>query len=326
MKNIIIATDTFEQVNGVSTTYKNILKVTKRKIGVVHPGLFKWKSMKYYPEIQICIQPYKVYKYLKASNPSHIHIATEGTIGLVARFFCKINKVTFTSGYHTKFPEYLNIYFKLPINIGYFLFKLFHKKSQAVLVPSLSCLNDLKAKGFNNLVLWTRGVDKSLISHKIQKSNSKKIKVLSVGRVSKEKNLEELCKYYEHFDITIVGEGPELEKLKQKYPDINFPGYKFGNELAKYYSQNDVFCFTSKTDTFGIVIIEALCNGLPIAAFNVTGPKDIVEKKINGFLSNNMYQNILKCKSLNRSKIKKAAVKKWSWLNTEKILFEQIPN
>lgn len=327
MIKILLATDSFNQVNGVSTTYKNILNVTKRSVKVIHPGMFKNKSFKLYPEVEICYQPLKVYLKIKKINPTHIHIATEGTIGLIARLYCKLNNIPYSSAYHTKFPEYLKLMIGLPTSISYSFLKKFHRSSKAVLVPSNSCKKELLKKGFVNLTLWTRGVSKDLIAplpkqKKINKSEN--IRVLSVGRLSKEKNIEELCLLQDKFEITIVGDGLQYQFLKNKYKKISFLGYKFGKELAKIYASHDVFCFTSETDTFGIVIIEALCNGLPVAAKNVTGPKDIVTHKQNGFLGSNLELGIIKCANYNKTNIKKISRKKWSWRNAEKILFNSL--
>ncbi|NQW35341.1 MAG: glycosyltransferase [Methylophilales bacterium] len=324
MNRIVIATDTFDQVNGVSTTYKNILKVTNHSITIIHPGQFKWKSFKVYPEIQVCIEPFKVYRSIIRFKPTHMHIATEGPVGLIARIYCKINKIPFSSSYHTKFPEYLQAYFRFPPQISYFFLRLFHKKSKAVLVPSKSCKKELEIKNFKNLVLWTRGVNKELIIKASPSRQAKKIKVLNVGRISIEKNIDALCILQDKFDITIVGQGPYLNKIKKKYKKIKFYGYKFGKDLAKIYSENDVFCFTSKTDTFGIVMIEALCNGLPVAAYNVTGPKDIIINKTTGFLGSNLEENIKNCINLNRQTIQNISVKKWTWESCEKILFNNL--
>ena len=321
MNKILIATDTYEQVNGVSTTYKNIFKCSKKKIKIIHPALFKYKSFKAYPEIQFCFQFLKVYKAIKKYSPTHIHIATEGPIGLVARIYCKLNKLTFTSAYHTRFPEYLESYFGHFKNIAYMYLKLFHKKSKMIFVPSRSCMDDLKNLGFSKLHLWTRGVSEELIFNApYSKKNGKKIKVLYVGRVSKEKNLLKLCELHQYFDITIVGDGPIKNELENNYKNIKFVGYKFGKELAKFYHSNDVFCFPSLTDTFGIVIIEALSNGLPVAAYNVTGPKDIVTPGVDGFLGSNLKENIELAFKLNRLKIKKESSKKWSWQQCHDIL------
>ena len=327
MINILLATDSFNQVNGVSTTYKNILNVTKRSVKVIHPGMFKNKSFKLYPEVEICYQPLKVYFKIKKINPTHIHIATEGTIGLIARLYCKLNNIPYSSAYHTKFPEYLKLMIGLPTSISYSFLKKFHRSSKAVLVPSNSCKKELLKKGFDNLTLWTRGVYKDLIAPlpKQKKiNNSKKIRVLSVGRLSKEKNIEELCILQDKFEITIVGDGPQYQFLKNKYKNISFLGYKFGKDLAKIYASHDVFCFTSETDTFGIVIIEALCNGLPVAAKNVTGPKDIIVHKQNGFLGSNLELSIIKCSNYDKTSIKKIARKNWSWRNAEKMLFNSL--
>jgi glycosyltransferase involved in cell wall biosynthesis len=309
---ILIATDSFDQVNGVSTTYRNILKYSRKKTYVIHPGLFKWKSFSIYPEVQICKEPHKAYKRIKEINPTHIHIGTEGPIGLAARVYCKLNKIPYTTGYHTKFPEYLWKLLRVPHFITYSYLKIFHNDSKAILVPSHSCKEELNKKGFNQVEVWTRGVSKNLISNKpIRRSSSTKI--IYVGRLSKEKNLEVLCKLQDKFDITIVGEGPILNQLKEKYPKINFTGYRFGRELADIYRQHDVFCFPSKTDTFGIVMIEALANGLPIAAFKVTGPIDIVEEGRTGYLGDDLEMNIHKCLKLDRKKIAASINQHWSW-------------
>jgi glycosyltransferase involved in cell wall biosynthesis len=316
---ILIATDSFDQVNGVSTTYRNILKYSRKKTYVIHPGLFKWKSFSIYPEVQICKEPLKAYRKIKEIDPTHIHIGTEGPIGLAARVYCKLNKIPYTTGYHTKFPEYLWKLLRIPHFITYSYLKVFHNDSKAILVPSHSCKEELNKKGFNQVEVWTRGVSKNLISDKpIRKSKFPKI--IYVGRVSKEKNLEILCELQDKFEITIVGEGPMLKKLKLKYPKVNFLGYRFGSELADIYKRHDVFCFPSKTDTFGIVMIEALANGLPIAAYKVTGPIDIVEEGVTGYLGDDLENNIRRCLKLDRRSIASNMNQKWSWANCIEIL------
>ena len=319
MHKILIATDSFDQVNGVSTTYRNILKYSRKKTYVIHPGLFKWKSFSIYPEVQICKEPLKAYRKIKEIDPTHIHIGTEGPIGLAARVYCKLNKIPYTTGYHTKFPEYLWKLLRIPHFITYSYLKVFHNDSKAILVPSHSCKEELNKKGFNQVEVWTRGVSKNLISDKpIRKSKFHKI--IYVGRVSKEKNLEILCELQDKFEITIVGEGPMLKKLKLKYPKVNFLGYRFGSELADIYKRHDVFCFPSKTDTFGIVMIEALANGLPIAAYKVTGPIDIVEEGVTGYLGDDLENNIRRCLKLDRRSIASNMNQKWSWANCIEIL------
>ena len=325
MHKILIATDSFDQVNGVSTTYRNILKYSRKKTFVVHPGLFQWTNFSVYPEVQFCTEPFKAFKKIKEIAPTHIHIGTEGPIGLAARIYCKLNKIPYTTGYHTKFPEYLWKLARIPKFITYAYLKVFHNDSKAILVPSKSCQEELIKKGFNKVVVWTRGVAKNLISHKPYiKSNSPKI--IYVGRVSKEKNLEPLCELENKFEITIVGEGPILDKLKVKYPKINFTGYRFGNKLAETYKEHDVFCFPSKTDTFGIVMIEALANGLPVAAYKVTGPVDIVEEGKTGYLGENLEDNIRRCLKLNRKSIASNINRQWTWNRCIAILHNHLLN
>jgi glycosyltransferase involved in cell wall biosynthesis len=316
---ILIATDSFNQVNGVSTTYRNILKYSRKKTYIIHPGLFKWKSFSIYPEVQICKEPIKAYKKIKDINPTHIHIGTEGPIGLAARVYCKFNKIPYTTGYHTKFPDYLWKLLRVPHFITYGYLKIFHNDSKAILVPSHSCKEELNKKGFKQVEVWTRGVSENLISNKPIR-RSKYPKIIYVGRVSKEKNLEVLCELQDKFEITIVGEGPIQKKLKLKYPKVNFLGYRFGSELADIYKRHDVFCFPSKTDTFGIVMIEALANGLPIAAYNVTGPVDIVEEGVTGYLGDDLEGNIRRCLKLNRRSIASNMNKRWSWAKCIEIL------
>ena len=325
MHKILIATDSFDQVNGVSTTYRNILRYSRRKTFVVHPGLFKWTNFSVYPEVQFCMEPLKVYKKIKEIGPTHIHIGTEGPIGLAARIYCKLNKIPYTTGYHTKFPEYLWKLARIPKFITYTYLKVFHNDSKAILVPSRSCQEELIKKGFNNVVVWTRGVARNLISNKTFKK-SKKTKIIYVGRVSKEKNLEPLCELENKFEITIVGEGPILNKLKAKCPRINFTGYRFGRELADTLKEHDVFCFPSKTDTFGIVMIEALANGLPIAAYKVTGPVDIVEEGKTGYLGDNLEDNIRRCLKLNRKNIASNINQQWTWNKCIAILHDHLLN
>ena len=325
MHKILIATDSFDQVNGVSTTYRNILKHSSKKTYVVHPGLFKWTNFSVYPEVQFCTEPLKAYKKIKEIAPTHIHIGTEGPIGLAARIYCKLNKIPYTTGYHTKFPEYLWKLLRIPEFLTYAYLKVFHNDSKAILVPSKSCQEELIKKGFNHVVVWTRGVAKNLISHKPFKK-SKIPKIIYVGRVSKEKNLDPLCELENKFEITIVGEGPILNKLKDKYPKINFTGYRFGRNLADTYKEHDVFCFPSKTDTFGIVMIEALANGLPVAAYKVTGPVDIVEEGKTGYLGDNLEDNIRRCLKLNRKSIASNINQQWTWDRCIQILHNHLLN
>ncbi len=324
---MIIVTDTYQQVNGVSTTYKNLEKIAAKRsldLQIVHPGLSKWIPMPFYPEIQLSIQPIRLWLTLNKLKAERIHIATEGAMGFVARTWCKWHKKPFTTSYHTKFPEYLKVMFGVPVKYTYWYMRKFHSSAKATFVTTQSVRDELAARGFKNLVVWTRGVSDDLISHHHPAADTEKLRVLNVGRVSKEKNLDSLCAYENDFDITIVGDGPYLEELKAKYKNVKFLGYKFGKELAQIYAEHDIFAFPSFTDTFGIVMIEAMCNGLPVAGYNVAGPKDVIEHGVTGIISDNLYESIIACKKLNREKIKQKSKQKWSWDNCFEIFMHHL--
>lgn len=260
-------------------------------------------------------------------DADYIHIATEGPLGLFAKFYCDFNKIPYTTAYHTKFPEFLKKIAWIPTSITYRYMRWFHKYSKTVLVNTISLKEDLESRGFNNLQLWTRGVSKDLIEVRKSARKHNPLKVLYVGRVSKEKGLDDLCVLENLYNITVVGDGPYLNELKNKYKLVNFVGYKFGKELKDIYADNDVFAFPSQTDTFGIVIIEALCNGLPVAAFRVTGPQDIIEYGVTGYMvptGNSLIGAIEKCKSLDNVKVQQLSTKQWTWKNCYNIFMKHI--
>lgn len=313
---ILIVTDTFQQTNGVSTTYKNLRRVAKTRnipFKVLHPSLFRWIPLPFYPEIQLTIQPFRLWRTLNRMQPAQLHIATEGLMGLVARGWCKLNRKPFTTSYHTRFPEYLALMFKLPPRWAYAYLRWFHHDASATFVTTESMRETLSAQGFQHLVLWSRGVSEQLMHPSPALSAGQKLRVLNVGRVSQEKNLDALCVYQDDFNITIVGDGPYLKTLKARYPRVHFVGYQFGKALASFYASHDVFAFPSRTDTFGIVMIEALCNGLPVAAFDVTGPRDVVEPGFNGVLGTDLKLAIEACQPLDKQAIREKARSQWSW-------------
>lgn len=315
---MIIVTDTFTQINGVSTTYKNIRRIAKSRdltFKVIHPGLFKWIPMPFYPEIQLAIQPCRLWRLLNRINPPQIHIATEGILGAVARAWCKCNKKPFTTSYHTQFPEYLHVYLHIPLSWSYAYLRRFHAPAKTTFITTKTMQQKLTERGFKHLTIWTRGVSDQLKSEKMHQQSDGKLRVLNVGRVSKEKNLDVLCVYENEFDISIVGDGPHLETLKSRYKKVNFLGYKFGKELADIYADHDIFAFPSRTDTFGIVMIEAMCNGLPVAGYHVAGPIDVIEHRVTGYIDDDLHHAIVSCKQLDHQSIRQTARKKWSWSN-----------
>jgi glycosyltransferase involved in cell wall biosynthesis len=279
---ILIATDAWEpQVNGVVTTLKK-LKELSNDIVYVTPDDFKSIPNFIYPEIRIAIPNQKRIELLiNLYNPDYIHIATEGPIGWAFRKWCIKNNKKFTTSYHTKFPEFFKAFYNIPTWMTYWIFRKFHNSGNGMFVATKSLETHLKSKGFKNLVAWNRGVDLSQFKPAGRTGKTKTNILLYVGRVSKEKNIEAFLELdFPNYKKIVVGDGPELNKLKQKYPKVMFTGTLQGEKLAHTYSMADCFIFPSKADTFGLVIIEALACGVPVAAYPVTGPIDILNEKV----------------------------------------------
>ena len=318
LKKILIVTDNLRtQVNGVVTTFKNIEShALADGFDVVYldPGQFPHCDAPGYPEVKLS-WPRHLGKKIKAINPQHIHIATEGPLGLAARIYCDQHGLKYNTSYHTKFPEFLKKMYSIPESITYRYMRWFHKHSGRVLTTTQTMVNDLRSRGFRGYIkAWTRGVDRDVFTSKLRGKTARKPILLSVGRISKEKGLDDFCRLdYDAVKI-VVGDGPYRAELQQRYPDVLFVGAKFGQELAMYYANADVFVFTSRTDTFGIVIIEALACGTPVAAYPVPGPIDILEPGVTGHMSEDLKSSIDKCLLYPRDRVE-AASQKWSWAN-----------
>ena len=317
-KTILVITDNLrDQINGVVTTFKNI-EVLARSDGFnvvyIDPGQFPHFDCPGYPEVKLS-WPWAIGKKIQAAKADHIHIATEGPLGFAARIYCDLHRLKYNTSYHTKFPEFLNKMYKIPECITYAYMRWFHKHSGRVLTTTQTMVNELKSHGFDGDIRpWTRGVNRSIFTSKLRGKTASKPILLSVGRVSKEKGLDDFCKLEYDAVKVVVGDGPYRAELQEKYPDVCFAGAKFGEELAMYYANADVFVFTSRTDTFGIVIIEALACGTPVAAYPVPGPIDILENGVTGYISTNLKNNIDNCLKLDRKLVEQAS-HKWSWAN-----------
>lgn len=286
---ILIATDAWlPQINGVVTTLLKLKEFAEKDKDVelvfITPDDFLQIPNPIYPEVKLSFVYYsKIDKLIREKyQPDYIHIATEGPIGWEVRKWCKKNKKAFTTSYHTKFPEFLNKLIGVPESISYQVMKTFHNAGSGIMVTTESLKKDLLKRGFNNVNEWSRGVDLSLFKPIKTKTKLKnKTVLLYVGRVSKEKSIESFLDInYPDCIKVVVGDGPELSKLKKKYKDVWFTGPLKGKELADWYKNADVFVFPSKADTFGIVIIEALACGTPVAAYPVTGPIDILNNQV----------------------------------------------
>jgi len=326
-KKILIVTDNLkDQINGVVETFKNI-EICANYDGYdfvyIDPGQFSYINCPGYAEVKIA-WPRGIGKSIEEINPDHIHIATEGPVGLAARIWCDRNGYFYNTSYHTKFPEFLYTIYKIPANLTYRYVRWFHKHSGKVLTSTNSMVQELKSRGFrSDIITWTRGVDRNVLKPTIEHKKNEIPVVLYVGRVSKEKNLENLCTLQDYYDIIIVGDGPYRKELENRFIKVKFVGYKKGTELANYYKSADVFCFPSKNDTFGIVMIESLSVGTPVAAYNVTGPKDIIYNGVNGNIGESLLFSINKCLILDRKEVEKSS-EQWTWENCWKIFKDNL--
>ena len=330
-KKILIVTDNLpDQINGVVTTYKNIeacAVLDGYHVVYITPRNFRYFDCPGYNEVKIAFT-WEMGKKIEALSPDYIHIATEGPVGLCARKYLSKHNFRYNTAYHTKFPEGLRALFGIPEAITWPLVRWFHKHSGKVLTTTDSMVKELKEHGFDGeLISWTRGVDRNIFSPILRDEWHGQEKVLvCVSRVSKEKNLQDFLELdYPNSYKIMVGDGPMLETYKKQYPDVTFTGFKTGIELAKYYANADVFVFPSKWETFGIVMIEAMACGTPVAAYPVQGPKDVIDEGVTGFMENDLSTAVHRCLGLNRDKVFEGS-KRWSWENAWKIFKDNLIN
>ncbi len=293
--NILIATDAWHpQINGVVRTLDTTARTLRafgHAVRVVSPDDFDQLPNPLYPEIPLALPwPHRVDTLARQFRPDCVHIATEGPIGHMVRRHCRMRGWSFSTSYHTKFPEYLNALAGVPEPWSYRVLRWFHNGASSVMVSTPSLEADLKARGFTAPIRrWSRGVDLKLFQP-IPKgpSHFPRPILLYVGRVSAEKGLEDFLKLNVPGTKVVVGDGPAKDELARRYPDAKFLGYRKGAALAAEYAAADLFVFPSRTDTFGIVMIEAMACGLPVAAYPVTGPIDIVTRPELGALDDDL--------------------------------------
>jgi glycosyltransferase involved in cell wall biosynthesis len=276
---ILVATDAWHpQVNGVVRTLAMLEEAAAAfgaEISFLTPQSFRTFAMPSYPDLRLALpSPARTARLIEAARPDSIHIATEGPIGLSVRRYCRKHRLPFTTSFHTRFPEYISA--RLPVSEAWIWAGLrwFHGASQAAMAATPALAAELRLRGFRNVVLWPRGVDAKLFHPRAVDLGLPR--PICVGRVAVEKNLEAFLDLDLPGTKLIVGDGPARAALSRKYPQAVFIGARQGEELAQAYAGSDVFVFPSRTDTFGLVLLEALASGLPVAAFPVTGPRDVI--------------------------------------------------
>ena len=318
-KTILIITDNLpEQINGVVTTYTNIeacAVLDGYKFVVLHPGWFSYIDCPKYNEVKLA-WPRHMGKKIQEIAPDYIHIATEGPLGCWARKYLSLYNIRHNTAYHTKFPEGLKKLFGIPESITWRFVRWFHKHSGKVLTTTDSMVRELQAHGFTGEVIpWTRGVDRDIFKPELREDLPSKY-LLCVSRVSKEKNLEAFFELdYPGYQKIMVGDGPMLEAYKKQYPDVTFTGFKTGVDLARYYANAEVFVFPSRWETFGIVMIEAMACGTPVAAYNCQGPADVIDQGVTGFMveeREGLRVAIDKCLQIDRRDVHRVS-QRWSW-------------
>jgi glycosyltransferase involved in cell wall biosynthesis len=291
------------------------LELLGHRVDFLTPLEFRTVPCPTYPDIRLSLLPgFKVQRRIGDFDPDALHIATEGPLGLAARGWAIKHDRPFTTAYHTRFPEYVKARFAFPLSWTYAFLKWFHGPSKAVMAPTNVVKQDLETAGFTNVKLWTRGVDHAIF--KPQRSNRLHTKppiYLYVGRVAVEKNIEAFLELDLPGSKWVAGVGPALDGLKARYPLVNFLGVLNQHELAEVYASADVFVFPSKTDTFGLVLLEAMACGLPVAAYPVTGPIDVIDDPRAGSLHEDLRTACLSALQLRREDVADHA-KKFSWM------------
>jgi glycosyltransferase involved in cell wall biosynthesis len=315
---IALITDAWHpQINGVVTTLSNTCRMLERMghcVELIGPDRFRTLPCPGYPDVGLAfLCGPRLWPILKSFKPDAIHLATEGPVGYAARRYCLHKRFRYTTSFHSRFPEYLKIRIGFPLSVSAAYLRWFHSKSHRVLIATESLRRELATKGYRRLALWSRGIDTSLFRPQDKGYIQDRRPVfMFAGRVAAEKNVEAFLALNLPGSKYVVGDGPLREALTHEYPDVHFVGYKKGETLARYLTAADVLVFPSRTDTFGLVMLEALACGVPVAAYPVPGPKDVITDSGIGILDENLSRAAIKALSL-RPDVCRAHALRFSW-------------
>lgn len=303
MRIVLISDAWHPQVNGVVTTVKNTviaLKQLGHEVELITPDRFKTYPWPGYPDVGMAfLCGPKLRPIIEAFKPDAIHLVTEGSIGYAARRYCLELGYRYTSSYLSRFPEYFKLRTGFPMSVSAAYLRWFHSESSRVMVATASLEEEMQKKGYRHLARWSRGVDTETFHPRTKASIQDQPPIfMFIGRVAIEKNIEAFLKLELPGTKYVVGDGPHRELLVEKYPAVRFTGYKHGENLARYLAAADVFVFPSLTDTFGVVLLEALACGVPVAAYPVQAPKDVIRDSKVGILSEDLQQAALTALSL----------------------------
>ena len=304
MRIVLISDAWHPQINGVVTTLTNTVATLKRlghEVELITPDRFRTYPWPGYPDVGMAfLCGPKLRPIIKAFKPDAMHLVTEGPIGYAARRFCREFGYHYTSSYLSQFPEYFKLRIGFPVTISSAYLRWFHSESKKVMVATPSLAAEMRQKGYLHLACWSRGVDTSLYCPRSKDFIKDPRPIfMFTGRVAIEKNIESFLKLDLPGTKYVIGDGPHRDILMKKYPDVRFTGYQKGETLARYMAAADVFVFPSLTDTFGVVMLEALASGVPVAAYPVQAPKDVIQNDQIGILNDDLQQAAMKALSLN---------------------------
>jgi glycosyltransferase involved in cell wall biosynthesis len=321
--NILVATDAWEpQVNGVVRTLKSLANAVRKFDAVITfltPDGFPSVEVPTYPGLRCALpRPREVAQRIERIAPDAIHIATEGPIGAVARHYCIKRGLPFTTSYTTRFPEYIAARVPIPEALSYAVLRYFHAAARVTMVSTPSLMAELAGRGFKNLGMWTRGVDTDLFrpDRAIDLGLPRPI-FTTVGRVAVEKNLAAFLALDLPGSKVVIGTGPAEPELRRRFPEAVFLGALREERLAAHLAAADVFVFPSLTDTFGVVQLEALACGVPVAAYPVTGPLDVVANNPVGVLNEDLRVACLEALNISRTACREYALTR-SWETSAK--------
>jgi len=328
---LVIVTDAWEpQVNGVVTTMRNTsrcLEEMGHEVTLITPQAFRSLPCPGYKEIRLSVFPArKVARLMEQARPDAVHIVTEGPLGMAARAWCLRNGFPFATACHTQFPEYIRLRAPVPTRWSYAWLRRFHRPAHTTLVRSRTQRESLAARGFGHLRLWPGAVDTELFRPRGKEAlNLPRPIALYMGRVAVEKGLESFLDLDLPGSKVVIGGGPDLERLESEYPAAHFLGPRFGLELARLLSAADVFVFPSRTDTFGLVMLEAMACGVPVAAFPVPGPLDVIRDGSTGAMDEDLAAAVFRALGMDPSAcVEFAELHNWE-RSTERFLAAQLP-
>lgn len=336
---VIVSDAWYPQINGVVRTLDRTsreLRAMGLEVDVIGPDRFTTIPCPTYPEIRLAMDAlWKLPPMLDDMMPAGIHIATEGPLGSAARRYCLRRGIKFSTSFHTKFPEYIHARIRLPTKITYAHMRRFHGAADVTMVTTPTMRDDLASRGFENLSIWSRGVDTDLFKPDLPGSTAAydfpRPIFLYVGRVAVEKNIGDFLDLALPGTKVVVGGGPQLDSLRACYPDVKFLGPKTGEDLARHYAAGDVFVFPSRTDTFGLVLLEAMACGLPVAALPVPGPLDVIGDSPCGVLDDDLQRAATRALEIDPV-IARRHAEAFSWrasteqfLRSSKTVLEQFP-